>query len=315
MKRTILRMIVVTVCIALIFSMAVFVPVNAERKPESIGTVCAAYKGYPDVPKAAWFYTAVKYVSEKGYMSGYKTGKFGPGDKLQRQDFAVLLANIAGAPLYQYADSNGYFPDVQKRSYYAPSVAWASDKGYILGYSPHDYGVGHSITRQDLCVILNRCVGSSDAYSASEMSKKYRDWGKVSPYAQDSVAWAVKNGVISGMADGRLAPTEAASRAMIAQILMNMDKAGKLNLIACPYPISENEAYEIACRFWNYTPGMTSSDGKPIKVFYSSVVTSTGGSGARYYKFLLRWLVNNSYYSTIDMVYVSTTTGDCARSV
>ncbi|MBE6828318.1 MAG: hypothetical protein E7514_06905, partial [Ruminococcaceae bacterium] len=54
-------------------------------------------KTFPDVPKGAWFYDAAMYCANKGFINGYGNGNFGATDPLQRQDFVVILANIAKA--------------------------------------------------------------------------------------------------------------------------------------------------------------------------------------------------------------------------
>ncbi|MBQ9413543.1 MAG: S-layer homology domain-containing protein, partial [Clostridia bacterium] len=187
----------------------------------------AAGRTFPDVPKNAWYYDAVRYVTTFGYMNGYQSGKFGPGDKLQRQDFVVALANIYNADLNYFQNKTGSLKDVKKGSYYAPAVAWAVYNGIVAGYQNGKFGVGDPITREQVCTILWRAVGSpAPAVSASTTLAKYPDGKRVSDFAKNAVAWALQNGIITGMQDGRIAPVEKASRAQIAVILMRLDQKG-----------------------------------------------------------------------------------------
>ncbi|MBQ9413953.1 MAG: D-alanyl-D-alanine carboxypeptidase family protein [Clostridia bacterium] len=181
---------------------------------------------YSDVPNNAWYYDAVKYVTQKGYMSGYASGKFGPGDNLQRQDFVVILANIAKANLSKYKNSTGGLSDVKAGSYYAAAVAWAVDNKIVAGYQNGEFGVGDPITREQVCAIFWRYKGSPTVTGMEPTLGTHKDYGQISEFAKIAVAWAKKNGVISGMADGRIAPLEKASRAQIAVIVTNMDKKG-----------------------------------------------------------------------------------------
>ena len=182
---------------------------------------------YPDVVPNAWYYDAVSYVSDKGYMSGYASGYFGPAHNLQRQDFVVTLARVAGADLSAFATADSGLSDVKAGSYYAPAVAWAVENGIITGYQNGEFGVGDSITREQVATILYRFKDSPAVENAEETLAAFPDSARVSPFATDALAWAVQNGVISG-SNGNLAPTASASRAQIATILMRMDQNGLL---------------------------------------------------------------------------------------
>ncbi|MBQ9415042.1 MAG: S-layer homology domain-containing protein [Clostridia bacterium] len=183
-------------------------------------------KNFPDVPANMWYTDPVNYVVEKGFMSGYQSGKFGPGDKLQRQDFVVILSKIAGADLSKYQNSTGGLKDVVKGSYYAPAVAWAVDNGIVSGYQNGKFGVGDPITREQVCTIFWRYKGSPAVPNADALLSAHKDAFRISDFAKTAMAWAKQNGVISGMADGRIAPVDKASRAQIAVIVTNMDKKG-----------------------------------------------------------------------------------------
>ena len=49
---------------------------------------------------------------------------------------------------------------------------------------------------------------------------KYADADNVSDYAKEAMAWAIGNGIITGVSDDTLAPQNSATRAQIAAILM-----------------------------------------------------------------------------------------------
>lgn len=181
---------------------------------------------YPDVSATAWYYDAVSYVTYYGFMSGYQNGKFGPADNLQRQDFVVALARINGADLTPYLDQTGGLSDVTAGSYYAPAVAWAVDNGIITGYQNGEFGVGDTITREQVCTIFYRYVGSPEVTDAASTLSAFPDCGRISAFAEMPMAWAIQNGVISGMQSGEVAPTAGASRAQIATIIMRMDVNG-----------------------------------------------------------------------------------------
>ncbi|MBQ5995561.1 MAG: leucine-rich repeat protein [Clostridia bacterium] len=183
---------------------------------------------YPDVPSDAWYNAAVKYVSGKGYIIGYSNCRFGPADKLKRQDFVVILSKIAKADLSKYQNTASKLKDVKQGAYYAAAVNWAVDNGIISGYQNGRFGVGDNITREQVATILYRYMGSPTVSGADKTLAKFKDYKNISSFAKTAVAWAVQNGIISGMSDGRVAPVEGASRAQIATIIMNIDKKGLL---------------------------------------------------------------------------------------
>ena len=181
---------------------------------------------FPDVKKGEWYYDAVSYVANKGYISGYANCRFGPADVLKRQDFVLILARIAGADLTKYENKTSKFSDVKKGAYYYSAVIWAVENGIIGGYSNGKFGVGDNITREQVATILYRYIDSPTVANVDKTLSKFKDYKKISSYAKAPLAWAVQNGVISGMADGRIAPSEGASRAQIAVIIMRLDENG-----------------------------------------------------------------------------------------
>ncbi len=179
-----------------------------------------------DVSKDDWYYSAVRYNHEHGYFNGYGNGCFGPSNNIQRQDFVLILARIAGADLSAYEGKNGGFSDVQTGSYYASAVAWAKDKGIVTGYSADNFGVGTYISREQISLILCRYLNGSASGDVDTILNAYPDGGNTSPWAKAGVAWAVENGII-GNSD-YLNPNGNAGRAEVAQIIYNMSNKGML---------------------------------------------------------------------------------------
>mgnify|MGYP004465893369 CR=1 FL=1 len=181
---------------------------------------------FPDVASGDWYYNAVKFNAEKGYVTGYSNGTFGPSNNIQRQDFVLILSRIAGANLSAYEGQNGGFSDVQAGAYYASAVAWAKDKGIVTGYSADNFGVGTYISREQISLILCRYLGGGTSGNVDAILNAYSDGGNTSPWAKAGVAWAVENGII-GNSD-YLNPNGNAGRAEVAQIIYNMSNKGML---------------------------------------------------------------------------------------
>ena len=186
----------------------------------------ASITTFPDVASGDWYFNAVKFNAEKGYVTGYSNGTFGPSNNIQRQDFVLILSRIAGADLSAYEGKNGGFSDVQAGAYYASAVAWAKDKGIVTGYSADNFGVGTYISREQISLILCRYLNGSASGDVNKVLSRYSDGGNTSPWAKAGVAWAVENGII-GNSD-YLNPNGNAGRAEVAQIIYNMSNKGML---------------------------------------------------------------------------------------
>lgn len=80
--------------------------------------------------------------------------------------------------------------------------------------------------------------------------------------------------------------------------------------------ISQEEAYQIACDYWDFTPGDVSDEtGFELFVTYDTTITSQN-SGKTYYCYLLRWMVDagsdTAHLSTCDWVYIDAESGECS---
>jgi hypothetical protein len=54
-------------------------------------TAFAAYSIFPDVQPGSYYYDAVQSVANKGLVTGYGNGYFGPNDNLTRAQIAVIM--------------------------------------------------------------------------------------------------------------------------------------------------------------------------------------------------------------------------------
>ncbi len=181
---------------------------------------------FPDVRSGDWYYDAVKYNFERGYITGYSNGTFGPANNIQRQDFVLILARIAGVDLSTYEGQNGGFSDVPTNEYYSAAVAWAKDRGIVTGYSADNFGVGTYITREQISLILCRYLGGEASGDVDTILNAYPDGGNTSSWAKAGVAWAVENGIVGNA--GYINPIGNAGRAEVAQIIYNMANKGIL---------------------------------------------------------------------------------------
>ena len=133
----------------------------------------------------------------------------------------AILGRYEGVDLAGYADSA--FADVASDSWYGGYVAWAADKGVVSGMSDEEFAPNDNVTREQLAAILFRYAKLKGMENKTESADEFADFADVSDWAKDAVLWAKGSGLISGMGDGRFAPSEHATRAQFAVILMGFD--------------------------------------------------------------------------------------------
>ncbi|HQC35921.1 MAG TPA: S-layer homology domain-containing protein, partial [Bacillota bacterium] len=91
---------------------------------------------FGDVEAGKYYEKPVIWAAEKGIVSGYGSGNFGPEDAISREQMAVILMNYArlmGYDVSKAADLDK-FSDADEISSYAKSaMAWANAEGLING--------------------------------------------------------------------------------------------------------------------------------------------------------------------------------------
>ena len=190
--------------------------VTVEASFAKDGTVQQPDTRFDDVAKNAWYYNAVEYVAENGIMSGVSAREFAPNAGFSRAMLAQTLYAMSGKPAVKVEST---FADVAANAWYADAVNWAAEKGYVSGVGDGKFAPDASVTREQMALILYRYAGSPDA--SGMVLREFADGDSVSAYAVDAIRWAVHEGLISGMENNTLAPQGTATRAQVAQILMN----------------------------------------------------------------------------------------------
>lgn len=201
---------------------------DTQRNPDSVTVTLngknAAYLPCKDVRSGDWYYKAAEFAGQHGFIKGYNNGSFGANDKMQRQDFAVILSRLVCYIEDGETEFTPVFSDVSDREqYFFSPVTYLTAKGLVSGYQDGRFGVGDSITREQVCTLLWRTAkylgADTDIKSADPLSA-FSDKNKVSAFSQDAVKWCVENHIING-SKGKLEPVKTASRAEVTALIVN----------------------------------------------------------------------------------------------
>ena len=195
--------------------------------------------GFADVSDEAWYADAVAYCQERGWMSGTSETAFSPNGTMTRSMLATVLYRQAGSPAVTGTDS---FTDTEPDTWYSNAVVWASGEGIINGYGNGIFGTNAPVTREQLVTILWRIAGSPEP----GQGQTFADQDSISSFAVAAVVWAREQNIVSGKEGNRFDPQGKATRAEVATVLMNRDKAAQPEPEPTPPPTSTPDEKEDA---------------------------------------------------------------------
>lgn len=174
---------------------------------------------FTDVKAGAWYCDAVKYVHENGLIDGISPGIFAPDEPATRAVVVTALYRLEGCPAAKGETFTDVGPDC------ADAAAWASASKIAGGYGGGRFGADNPIIRQDMAAILYRYAQHlGQDVSSNGVLENFSDAGEISSYAWTSLAWAVGEGLISGVGEGRIAPGGTTTRAQVATLVMRLGK-------------------------------------------------------------------------------------------
>ena len=153
-------------------------------------------KGFIDT-RNHWAEDEIDFVSARGLVNGMSATIYAPNASTTRAQLWTILARQNDANL------NG------GNTWYEKAQNWAKDKGVSDGANPNA-----AINRAQMVTMLWRAMGQPTAGGTANFTDIPTD----SYYAQ-AVAWAVENGITTGVGGGRFDPTGTCTRAQIAAFL------------------------------------------------------------------------------------------------
>ncbi|MBQ6947282.1 MAG: polysaccharide deacetylase family protein, partial [Clostridia bacterium] len=167
------------------------------------------------------FKPAVDFTYDYRYMMGVSNTRFDPDIVVNRAMLASVLYRISGSRTVYKSSS---FKDNVKGEWYFDGVEYCYRTGIVFGYGNGKFGPEHPLLREDMMAMFFRFAVKMK-YSTADVSdeplKSYEDRNKVSSHAVKAVNWGLANSIISGISYTRISPLTGATRAQLAQVLMN----------------------------------------------------------------------------------------------
>lgn len=199
--------------------------------------------GFSDVDADAWYAEAVMYCRDHNLMAGTGSSQFAPESSLTRAQLATVLYRIEGTPAVTGRDA---FTDTPDGAWYSDAVLWASQQDLMGGYGGGRFGPNDPVSREQMTTILWRYAGSP----APAGTAAFTDIASAASYAADAVNWSGLNSIVRPVSGSLFAPKENATRAQVADALMNYDLSiqsntpGGARVLVAYFSLYGNTAYE-----------------------------------------------------------------------
>ena len=143
------------------------------------------------------------------------------------------------------------FADVKPVDYFYDAVQWAVENGITNGVSDTLFNSDADCTRAQAVTFLWRAAGAPEPEDADS----FTDVPKDSYYAK-AAAWAVENGIASGVSATEFAPDAICTRAQIVTFLWRAEKAPAVDAESA-FTDVESDAYYADAVQWALKNGVT----------------------------------------------------------
>ena len=172
-------------------------------------TVSASYASFLDVDTNTEVGKAIEILSERGVISGYGNGLFCPEKSLTRAEAVKVINKIFGYTL----EGTPEFSDVDKDDWFFSDVAAALEAGYIDGFGDGTFRPNDTLTKEQVCVMLDKIMHFVKLPGGSEVTDSVSDW------ARDSVEKLLSNRLADVDEFGKFHATEMFSRGDFSLLL------------------------------------------------------------------------------------------------
>lgn len=194
----------------------------------SIYTVIWNQKSFKDLEKH-WSQEIVNDMVSRLIVNGDGEDTFAPDKSVTRAEFVSILVSALGLDT---KGSSSDFKDIKTDDPYYKAISTAYAYGIAGGYRDGSFKPGKVITREEAAAMAVNAMKIADldttvsGEQVTTLLAKFKDGGKVSKWANNSVALCIKYGVIAGN-NGCITPEKVLTRAEAAAMVRSMlKKAG-----------------------------------------------------------------------------------------
>lgn len=177
---------------------------------------------FSDVKPNSWYYDGVVYLADRGIVTGFGDGMFGP---TVTDDPATVLTRGTLAVILFRADKQGLQPgdDWQEKP-----KQYAAAQGYMTPDNSVPNWWDAAPTREETIVAIMKQQRVNISTVNTAILDRFSDASNISADAKPYVAYAVSLGIVNGNASGALNPNSQADRGtagvLLYRTLLGADK-------------------------------------------------------------------------------------------
>ena len=162
---------------------------------------------FTDVSNADYYATAAANLSEKGILTGYPDGTFGPEKTIIRAEITAVIIRMLGKDADAKAlGGTASFADVDVTNWASGYIALASKEGIVNGYGA-EFKPQNPVKFEEAITMVVRAVGLEN-----EVEKDAADWSK------GYLDVAREKGILNGLTGSK---GESATRGDVAVMVYN----------------------------------------------------------------------------------------------
>lgn len=157
---------------------------------------------------------AVTYLQQRGILSGYDDGSFGPQNSINRAESLKVLLESLGEEIDDIIEED--FSDVSVNDWFAGYVSTAKNLGIINGYEDGTFRPGQTVNQAELLKLAFESFGMDlSSYQITELPEGIDTSAWYAVYLQ----YAIDNGVLD-LVD--VNPSEGMTRDSFAELIYRL---------------------------------------------------------------------------------------------
>ncbi|WP_050179736.1 phosphodiester glycosidase family protein [Domibacillus robiginosus] len=160
---------------------------------------------FRDVPVSFRAEGDIASLVDRGVISGFPNGTFGPQETLTRVQAAIMLQRAMKLPTDSVKNPN--FSDVPKTYAFYGSIAAVTEAGIMFGRTDGTFDAQAKLTRAEMAAVLAR------ALKLPEANRNYFPDNYAGTFSYSSVNALAASGITEGFPDGTFRPGEPIKRA------------------------------------------------------------------------------------------------------
>ena len=160
---------------------------------------------------------AIDELAARGVVTGLTITTFAPANHVTREQFLTMLHRIFQ---FDITGKTVNFTDVSEEHWAYEAIVAAKDQGIIKGKSQTQFGLGDTITKQEMAVMVYNTLVCFDSTLFDEKQVEgYLDESSIADYAKEAVKKLKALGILEGEI---FEPTQIVTRSEACSMLYKM---------------------------------------------------------------------------------------------